>query len=72
MASSVDDVEIKFQCEKCGAMHRKTLGWMKGHDELTCACGTTIPVDAREYHKERVKAESTRDGVQGMLEKLGK
>jgi hypothetical protein len=72
MAGSGDDVEIEFQCEKCGATHRKTLDWMDDHDELTCACGTMIPVDAREYHKERVKEESTRDGVQGLLEKLGK
>jgi hypothetical protein len=71
MVNQVDE-EIEFQCEKCGTTTKKALSWVEGHDELTCECGTMIPVDVRKYHKELAKSESSKDGYQGLLEKLGK
>ncbi|MGD0230291.1 MAG: hypothetical protein ABSC19_08025 [Syntrophorhabdales bacterium] len=72
MTDTIDDAEVELQCENCGRKTKKSMEWVEGHDEFACDCGTMIPVDASKFRKELVKAESTRDGVQGLMEKLGK
>jgi len=72
MTDTIDHAEIELQCENCGRKTRKNIEWIKDHDELACDCGTMIPVDASKFRKELVKAESERDGFQGLMEKLGK
>jgi len=72
MTDPIDDAEIELQCENCGRKTKKSMEWIEDHDEFACDCGTTIPVDASKYRKELAKAESERDGFQGLMEKLGK
>jgi len=41
--SNLDDREIAFECPKCGHEIRKTIGWLKANQGLTCAgCGATM------------------------------
>lgn len=72
MADVKDDREIELTCEDCGVKTKKSIDWINAHDELTCECGTLIPVDASKFHKELAKTESQLDGFQGLMEKLGK
>ena len=72
MADIIDDVEIELECGNCGGKTKKSTEWIKEHDQFTCECGTLISVDPSKYSKELSKTESQLDGVQGLLEKLGK
>jgi uncharacterized Zn finger protein len=72
MADIIDAAEIELQCETCGGKTKKSIEWIRDHDEFACDCGTMIRVDPSKYRKELAKAESERDGFQGLLEKLGK
>jgi hypothetical protein len=72
MTGSADDAQIELECESCGVKTKKSIEWATDHDEFTCECGTLIPVDASKYRKELAKTESQSDGVQGLMEKLGK
>lgn len=72
MAEIMENSEIEIECPTCGGRTKKTAGWMEEHDRLACECGTMISVDRTMYRKENAKAESQRDGFQGLLEKLGK
>ena len=71
MAVIIDDAEIELECKNCGGKTKKSIGWMKDHDQFTCECGTLTPVDLSKYRKELAKTESELDGVQGLMEKLG-
>jgi hypothetical protein len=72
MADIIDDAAIELECANCGGKTKKSIGWIKDHDQFTCECGTLIPVDPSKYRKELAKSESELDGVQGLMEKLGK
>jgi len=71
MAIIVDDTEIELTCDNCGGKTKKSIEWIKEHDQLTCDCGTMIPVDPSKYRKELAKTESGLDGFQGLMGKLG-
>jgi hypothetical protein len=71
MADATNDVEIELQCDHCGKTTKKSLVWAEDHSEVACDCGNMIPVDVHKYRKELAKAESSADGFQGLLEKLG-
>jgi hypothetical protein len=71
MAVIINDTEIEFTCDNCGVRTKKSLEWIKEHDQLTCDCGTMIPVDPGQYRKELAKTESELDGFQGLMGKLG-
>jgi hypothetical protein len=72
MANVIENSEIELECGNCGDKTKKSTEWLKEHDRFTCGCGTTIFVDPGKYRKELVKTESELDGVQGLMEKLGK
>ena len=72
MADIIDDLEIEIECENCGGKTKKSSRWIEDHDQFACECGTLISVDPRKYRKELAKTESELDGVQGLMEKLGK
>ena len=72
MTHDIDDAEIEISCENCGSRTKKSIGWIKDHEEFECGCGTMIPVDPSKFRKELVKTESELDGFQGLMEKLGK
>jgi hypothetical protein len=72
MADIIDDAAIELDCANCGGKTKKSIGWIKDHDQFTCECGTLIPVDPSNYRKELAKSESELDGGQGLMEKLGK
>lgn len=66
------DEEIELTCKNCGRKTTKSLSWVQDNNEVICDCGTLIPVDATKFNKEVSKAESTADGAQGLMEKLGR
>ena len=71
MANIIDDAEIELECENCGGRTKKSIEWIKKHNQFSCECGNLIHVDPSKYRKELAKTESELDGVQGLMEKLG-
>ena len=71
MANIIDDTEIELECENCGGKTKKSIEWIKKHNQFSCECGNLIHVDPSKYRKELAKTESELDGVQGLMEKLG-
>jgi hypothetical protein len=72
MTDITDNFDIELECENCGGKTKKSIEWIKVHDQFTCECGTLIRVNPNKYRKELAKTESELDGVQGLMEKLGK
>ena len=72
MTDIVEDLEIELHCENCGRKTKKSVEWVRDHDEFACDCGTTVPVDASKYRKESRRPNPALDGFQGFMEKLGK
>lgn len=41
-----EKAEIGIPCPKCGHETKKSIGWIKAHDEFTCAgCGSVIALE---------------------------
>ena len=72
MTGTLDDAEIEISCGNCGSRTKKSIGWMKDHNEFECGCGTMILVDASKFRKARVRTESGLDGSRGLAQKPGK
>ena len=70
MANIIDDAEIELECENCGGKTKKSIEWIKKHNQFSCECGNLIHVDPSKYRKELAKTESELDGVRGLMEKL--
>ncbi len=71
MTDAIEQTEIEVECENCGAKTKKNIKWIMDHDQFPCECGTMVVVDPSKYRKEMAKTESTLDGFQGLMEKIG-
>ena len=44
-----ENQEIGVPCPKCGHKTKKTVGWLKSNDKLTCGgCGSDLIVNSEE------------------------
>ena len=54
-----DDKELPLPCPKCENKTTATLGWIKAHDEFTCAsCGAVVAFDKDEAMREIADLEA--------------
>lgn len=72
MKGLLDNKKIDIPCEKCGRKSPKTIGWLKTHKQFTCACGTTIQVDSRDFVREIGKVDKALADLQKSFKGLGK
>lgn len=62
MKGVLESKKIDIPCEKCGRKSPKTIGWLKTHKQFTCACGTRIHVDSRDFVRDvELHRKLTRD-----------
>lgn len=68
-----DSASIDIPCPKCGKEAKKTVAWLKGHREITCAgCGVTFEVDSTKFEKDLRAAEKQLAEFKRKLSRLGK
>jgi len=72
MVNFLDAIEIEIPCENCSRKIKKSIGWIKSHQEFTCPCGTTIVLKTDQVRREIAKVERSLDGFKRSLEKIGK
>ncbi len=72
MAGLLDSAELQIPCEKCGRKTKKSIGWIKSHNRLTCGCGAEIVLDASQFKTEIAKVERSLSSLQGAFKKLGR
>jgi hypothetical protein len=58
-----DSAEIEFPCEVCKRKIKKTIGWLKSHKEVICACGTKIILDAKQLVNATNRLEKQIAGI---------
>ncbi|MDP2322539.1 MAG: hypothetical protein Q8N51_00725 [Gammaproteobacteria bacterium] len=58
MTGLFDDTLLSLPCPNCGHETPKTIGWLKTHDEYTCACGGLIKLDLEECRRRVAVAEA--------------
>ncbi|WP_043316611.1 hypothetical protein [Microbulbifer sp. HZ11] len=63
-----NDAEISVPCPQCSHETVKTIGWLKTQNQLTCLCGATIMVDAKEALSEIRQAEKELADLGSMFE----
>ena len=64
-----DSFEIEIACPQCGHHNPKTVGWIRGHDNLVCdSCDITFELDQKQFsdgfdrvHGEFVKPRRNRE-----------
>jgi len=65
-----DTASIDIPCPACGKKTPQKLGWLKTHDNFTCAgCGHTVTVDAEQL---RTGLKSVEKAVADFRRKLGR
>ena len=53
-----DEAEIAITCPKCSEKTKKTLGWVKANDRLTCpACGHDFALDKDQLRRDHEALE---------------
>ncbi len=72
MAGFLDSAEIEIPCENCQRKTKKTIVWIKSNKEFTCACGTTIKLEAEQFKREIAKAEKSFSDLQRTIKNLVK
>ncbi len=72
MPGFLDNEEIEIPCENCGRKSKKSFGWIKGHTEFSCACGTRIRLQAGQFKSEITKVERSLADLQRSLKNFGK
>ena len=65
MSSGIDkNATIDIPCENCGRKTAKSLRWLETNNEFTCACGTVINVDGKQFVRDLEK--TLNDGVKSL------
>lgn len=72
MPGFLDTTEIEIPCQNCSRKTKKSIGWIKSHNDFTCACGTHITIDASNFKSEIAKAERSFAELQKTLKNFGK
>ena len=44
MSGVLENCVLPVVCPKCGAQIQKTVTWFRENNEISCPCGTTIPL----------------------------
>lgn len=72
MPNLLDSAEIEIPCENCARKTKKSIGWIKSHNNFTCTCGTIITIDANQFKTEFAKVEKSIATLQKTLKNFGK
>ncbi len=74
MAKSIlDSAEIGVPCPGCGHETKKSVGWLRSHDELVCSgCGETIRLDDEGFRAGLDSADKAMGDFKRNLARLNK
>lgn len=72
MSEMVDHVNIEIPCEHCGSKTKKTVGWLKTHNQLFCTCGVSTALSVDQFKEQIAKAEESVTALQQTVKNLGK
>ncbi len=72
MAGFLDSAEIEIPCKACGGKTKKSIGWIKGNKEFTCACGIKVTLDASQFKSEISKVEGSLADLKSALKQFDK
>lgn len=53
----LDKQKLGMPCPDCGKKLSKSIGWLKTHDDLVCACGGIVSLKSKEVRGVILKAE---------------
>lgn len=66
--SVFDDQTIDIPCPNCGAKAKKSVAWIRRHDEITCAgCGAAITLKADELIRGLDEAQRALDRAMAQI-----
>ena len=57
MSGIFDSEKLAITCKNCGRETKKTIAWLKTHDQFTCKCGTLTRLDKSEFTGNLRKAD---------------
>jgi hypothetical protein len=72
MAGVFDNHELSIPCATCGESSKKSIGWIKTHNELVCPCGQVIGLKSEQLLGELKKAEKALADFSAKLKRFGK
>lgn len=72
MSGFIDSQEIDIPCENCSRKTKKSIGWIKSHNDFTCACGAHIKIDANKFKTEIANVDRSIASLQKSLKNIGK
>jgi hypothetical protein len=66
------DISLSIECPKCGSKSKKSLRWIKTHDEFTCHCGAIVSLKSESLQNKVASAEKGLAELQEQLRKFSK
>lgn len=72
MSGILDSTIIDVPCPNCSRTIEKSIGWITTHDQLVCACGTTIALESRDLRTKLADVERELAQLQRLAKNLGK
>jgi hypothetical protein len=67
-----DNQTISIPCPECGHKTRKSIRWIRAHDEFTCQCGVVIRLERDKLLAGLEKAEGAIANLKRRLRNFGK
>jgi len=64
------DISLAIECPKCGSKSKRSLRWIKAHDQYVCHCGHVITLKTDELGTKVKAAEKGLADLQELLKKV--
>jgi ribosomal protein S27E len=73
MPSPLDSSAVDVPCPGCGHKNRKTVGWLKTHDQMTCGgCGKVVQLESSGFRKGMREVDASLKKLTDTFKKLGR
>jgi len=70
MAGFLDDQELTINCPRCGYKTKKSIGWIKSNNQLTCICFTILNLKTEEFKRQLASTEASFDRLKKTLKDI--
>jgi hypothetical protein len=69
MVGQLDSGRVDLPCPECGYKNRKTVGWLKTHNQFVCAGCRKVTIDTRGFRQGMRKVDAELDKLTKRLSK---
>lgn len=69
MTTLFDNSGIELPCQSCGRKTKKSIRWVKDHNEFTCTCGALNRFSADQFKARIGEIETRIAGLKSIIKK---